>query len=160
MFGFCLCVLVFCLQHVQAQPLSSSEVPAWIEHCDIAQSSFKWTDLGYPWLGINWGYKSVDTARTEQLPTDCVQPQAQALRLLSDAVVLLERELAQGQGPTLDAFYRYWGCAEEPMRRHISAARTALPAQLTTRPDPAEFRTDWLLWAWHLLTESTPWQCG
>lgn len=151
---------MFCLQDVRAQPLSSSELPVWIERCDIAQSSFKWTDLGYPWLGIDWGYKSVDTARLEQLPADCVQPQAQALRLLSDAVVVLERELAQGDGPTLVAFYRYWGCAEAPMQQHISAARAALPEQLSFRPDPAESRAEWVLWAWHLLTESMPWQCG
>lgn len=143
----------------RAQPIASNEVVGWSENCAMANSSFKWTDLGYPWLRIDWGFKSVNTAQLDALPAPCSAVTAQALRLLSDAVVVIERELAQGHGPTVAAFYQYWNCAEEDALVLAASARAGLPDALVDRPDPELARADWLGWMWALLTESAPWRC-
>jgi hypothetical protein len=156
---FLLTLLLTSAQSARSEPVASVELTEWIELCASAQSSFKWTDLGYPWLRIDWGYKSVDTARLDALSEPCSAPTAQALRLLSDAVVISERELALGDGPVLSTFYRYWGCTEAQAAQLKAAARKEFAQALATRPDPKLTPERWLMWMWGLLTESTPWHC-
>ena len=152
-------LLLYGSPSARAQPIASTELMAWIEPCAVTESSFKWTDLGYPWLGVDWGYQSVDTARLGLLPEACDTATAQALRLLSDAVVVVERELAQGHGGVLATFYRYWQCSEAQASALMNAARREFPNALAQRPDPELNRADWLIWMWALLTESSPWRC-
>lgn len=162
MLCLCVCFISLVLASVspaRAEPVASQDLGDWIAQCASVDSSFKWTDLGYPWLRIDWGYKSVDTKRLDALPTMCSTPHGQALRLLRDAVVLSERELARGQGPVLALFYQYWGCSEAAASQLTAAARSALPQALGARPDPERDPEGWLIWKWALLTESSPWQC-
>jgi hypothetical protein len=152
-------LLLASVSSARAEPVGTHDLQRWIDQCASVQPSFKWTDLGYPWLRINWGFKSVDTTRLDALPELCSAPTGQALRLLSDAVVLSERELASGNGSVLTTFYQHWGCTDAQAAQLKAAARVEFAQALATRPDPQLTPDSWLVWMWALLTESSPWQC-